>query len=373
MENNQIQNNVNDNSVQLVQPVSPVTQNQTVTPAQQPAPQPVQPVEQKTVQPVPNNTKNEKQVFDTKYKNPDAFNNKEKVLFEIEPEKESNPLGTLIIFAVLIVGLLFLPLADKLINRNKTNIYTPIHNQAGEIINNNGLDNMFYFDTEQVSAGIGGLELKNFVTEETTTGYKINFTVINSNEEAFLFNKKYYMDFYEGETLLYHALIHSYKPIAAKAATEMSLEISEKAYVRADSIKLVETKPELYPAYEFDTKEGEFETLTCIYGKSVTTYYFKDNMLKKIRETYNNKEYTSEGYQKDKSQKQSEIKRYQGVAGMNANFVETDTEFTAQLDFSLADVQASTLSTLQVYRFFKYHEQARVVAYEMPAMGYTCS
>jgi adenylosuccinate lyase len=99
----------------------------------------------------------------------------------------------------------------------------------------------------------------------------------------------------------------------------------------------------------------------------------KDNMLKKIRETYNNKEYTTEGYQKDKSQKQSEIKRYQGVAGMNANFVETDTEFTAQLDFSLADVQASTLSTLQVYRFFKYHEQARVVAYEMPAMGYTCS
>lgn len=366
MDNNQIQNNVNDNSVQ---PVSPVTETQTVTP------QPVQNTETQTpvVQQVPNNTKNDKQVFDSNYKNPDAFNNKEKVLFEIEPEKESNPVGTLIIFAILIVGLLFLPLADKLINRNKTNIYTPIHNQAGEIINNNGLDNMFYFDTQQVSAGIGGLELKNFVTEETTTGYKINFTIINSNESAFLFNKKYYMDFYEGETLLYHALIHSYKPIAAKAATEMSLEISEKAYVRADSIKLVETKPELYPTYKFDSKEGEYDTLTCTYGKSVTVYYFKDNMLKKIRETYNNKEYTKEDYSKDKSQKSSEIKRYQGVAGMNANFVETETEFTAQLDFELSEVQASTLSTLQVYRFFKYHEQAKVIAYEMPAMGYTCS
>ena len=96
MENNQIQNNVNDNSVQ---PVSPVTETQPVTP------QPVQNTATQTpvVQPTPNNTKNDKQVFDSNYKNPDAFNNKEKVLFEIEPEKESNPVGTLIIFAILIV------------------------------------------------------------------------------------------------------------------------------------------------------------------------------------------------------------------------------------------------------------------------------
>ena len=46
--------------------------------------------------------KNEKQVVDTSFKNPEAFNSKEKVLFEVEPEKESNPVGTAIIFGILL-------------------------------------------------------------------------------------------------------------------------------------------------------------------------------------------------------------------------------------------------------------------------------
>ena len=115
MENNQLPNN--ENNVQPVAPVQPVAEQQ----------QAVQPVtEQQEVKPAEENVeqkenKNEKQVVDTSFKNPDAFNSKEKVLFEVEPEKESNPVGTAIIFAILIFGLFMLPFAEKLFNKPNQN------------------------------------------------------------------------------------------------------------------------------------------------------------------------------------------------------------------------------------------------------------
>ena len=366
MENNQLPNN--ENNVQPVAPVQPVTnQEQVVQPVTET--QEVKPVEQPVEQ---KENKNEKRVVDTSFKNPDAFNSKEKVLFEAEPEKESNPVGTAIIFGILLFGLFMLPFADKLINRpNQNPDYGEIYSGGEEVIED-GLDDVFMFNTEQVSAGIGGLEFKNFVTSETETGYKIHFTIINNNDASYTYKKKYYMDFYEGENLLYHALIHSYKVLAAKGSTELSLEISKKAYERADSIKLVETKTTLYPKYEFNTKEGDYELLTCRYGKSEIVYYFKSGLLEKIRETYNNKDYESASYAQDKNEQQAQINKFKEVQGINANFVETDTEFTAQVDFELAAIQDSALTNLKVYRFFKYHEKGNIIAYEMPAMGYTC-
>ena len=365
MENNQVQNEMNN----TVQPVVPTNEG-----AVQPVTaQPVEQVQPTQVQPAVTTAAG---VVEEKPKvqSGDAFNSKEKVLFEIEPEKESNPMGTAIIFASLGIGLLFLPFADKLINRGTGPSGNNQHfNNNNEIINSTGLSNVYHFEKEQSSIGIDNLELKNFVTEETDTGFKINFTIINNGDAAYRYDKKYYMDFYEGEKLVYHALIHSYRAIAAKGADNLSLEISEKAFNRADSIKLVETKVELYPKYEFDTKEGDYDILTCTYDKTEIIYYFKDNMLEQIRETYTNSDYESDNFSKLKTTKQTEINAYRKVQGMNANFVETEKEFTAQVDFMLADVVDSSIANLRVYRFFKYHEKADIIAYEMPAMGYMCS
>ena len=401
MENNQVQNGTNNTVQPVVPTTTPVQPVQPVQAVQQAAPvQPVQAVQQTApVQPVQNAqtvapqapvqsaqpqaseavqpavTTTAGVVEKAPAKTSEAFNSQEKVLYEFKPEKESNPIGTAIIFAVLGLGLLCLPFADKLINRGTgPSSQDPIFSESGEIINDSGLSNTFNFEEDQSSIGIGNLELKNFVTGETDTGYKINFTIINNGESAYQYDKKYYMDFYDGESLIYHALIHSYRPIAAKAAAELSLEISEKAYARATSIKLVETKVELYPKYEFDTKDGDYDTLTCTYDKTEIVYYFKDNMLEQIRETYTNDKTTAaDFYEKDKSNKQSEINAYRKVQGINANFVEPENEFTAQVDFMLADVVDSTLANLKVYRFFKYHEKVDIIAYEMPATGYMCT
>ena len=361
MENNQLPNNENNN----VQPVAPVqpTAEQQVTVVQ---PEPVsEKVEQKE-------NKNEKKVVDTSFKNPDAFNSKEKVLFEVEPEKDSNPVGTAIIFAILILGLFMLPFADRWINKPGQNVNIGEIAQTGQEIFNNDLEDVFIFNSEQVSAGIGGLEFKNFVNSKSETGYQINFTIINNNTSAYSYKKKYYMDFYEGENLLYHALIHSYKTLAAKGSAELSLEISQKAFERADSIKLVETKTTLYPKYTFNKKEGDYDILTCRFNKIEIVYYFKNDMLEKIRETYNNKDIASPSFATEKAEQISFADRVGQVNGINANKIETPNEFTIQIDFELSDVQDSALTNLKVYRYFKYHEKGNIIAYEMPAMGYTC-
>ena len=71
------------------------------------------------------------------------------------------------------------------------------------------------FNTEQVSAGIGGLEFKNFVTSQTETGYKIHFTIINNNDASYSYKKKYYIRVISGETgsgksLLANHLVQKY-------------------------------------------------------------------------------------------------------------------------------------------------------------------
>lgn len=315
----------------------------------------------------------DKQVTKTDYKNPEAFNNKEKVLYEQEEEPDSNPTGVLIIFGVLILGILFLPLVDRVVYKNTgKNAYQNIFDDAQGVVNQPNLDNRFFFDTNQISAGIGTLELKNFVTSESEFGHEITFTIINNGDDAYLFDKKYYMDFYKGEELLYHALIHSYRPIASKAAAELTLAISKKAYDNADSIKLVEIKTIKYPELTFTTREDEYELLTCTYGRTETVYYFKDKMLEKIRETYTNKDYSDEKYAGDKNDYSKLVSQYRDIDGINANFVETPTEFTAQIDFALVEVQDNILSGLKQYRYFKYHEKADIVAFEMSAQGYVC-
>ena len=140
MENNQVPNETNN----TVQPVVPTNEAQV---------QPVTAVpvvattagvveEQKPVAPQTTTTS---APSTGPAKNAEAFNSKEKVLFEIEPEKESNPIGTLIIFAVLGIGLLFLPLADKLINRGTgPSGNNNLINTGQEIINNTGLTNVYY-------------------------------------------------------------------------------------------------------------------------------------------------------------------------------------------------------------------------------------
>lgn len=402
MENDQLRN-IQNNNIQPVAPVQPNTE-QPIVPPEKPVVAAVQQTSTQTtliesvpvaVQQVPtsevpvqsvqeveqsvspqirieNENKNEKKVVDTTFKNPDAFNNKEKVLYELKPEKEGNPIGVAIIFIILLAGLFMLPFADRWLNKPNQNPPAPAPIPTEEETNDDGLDDTFVFNSEQVSAGIGGLEFKNFVTEGTNNGYKIHFTIINNNESSYSYKKKYYMDFYEGENLIYHALIHSYKILAAKGSAELSLPISEKAYNKADSIKLVETKTTLYPKHEFLVTEGEYGLLTCRYYNSEIIYYFKNGLLEKIRETYNNKDYQSENYQSLKIEQQSIINKYQEVQGINANFIETETEFTSQIDFELANVKDSALTNLKVYRFFKYHEKGDIIAYEMPAMGYSC-
>lgn len=386
MENNQVSNNETNTSVAPVtngvqpvqQPAAPVEQTASNV-AEQKQQAPEQQVERtlskkELKQQAKEAKKREKELKGSNYKNPEAFNSKEKVLFEAEEEKESNPLGTFIVFAILIVGLFMLPFAHKLLGtKPQKKDYSQVYNVGTVPVTQSNLPDKYVFDSNQTSAGIGSLELKNFVKGESDTGYEIHFTIINNAEESYLFTEKYYMDFYEGENLVYHALIHSYAGLQAKAAGEYTLEISERAYNRADSIRLVKTETHLYPSFELHDKEGDYSLLTCTYDKNTIVYYFKNEMLEKIRETYTNKNSTSDSYEADKYKQGKLMETYDAIDGINANFVDSPNEFTAQVDFALADVKDSDLSKLKRYRYFKYHEKANIIAYEMPAQGYICS
>ena len=318
-------------------------------------------------------------------KDKDNFNGESKVIYEYHEEKESNPIVVIGFFILLVAFILFLPTINKGINKligkeikfGGSNISTNIPPEEKPE------DAYYKLDGNSVNAEIGPIRLNNLVTSYNDEEYKINFTINNISDEVYTFDKKYYMSFYSVDenklsdpeykpSPIYRALIFSYDPLASKSVSNMSLTINNQVYKKANRFKLEEINTGSYGDVRLDTIDGDYHVLTCRYYNDEMNYYFVNNLLVKVKETYN-LDADELNYSKIKSEYENSYNRYNGTPGMVATFVTTDEYFKMINEFNLADVEDKTLSDLHVYRYFKYNEAAKVINFEMAAMGYTCS
>lgn len=297
------------------------------------------------------------------------FNSEDKILISLEEEKESNPLIPLFFFIILLVFIPLLPVVSGIFN--KLNTFKPFEEKPpAQVVEQE--EKRHKFKDSQNKVKLESLDLTNFVKSYNNQDYEIHFTVINNGEEAFDFTKKYYMILYDEEQIVYRALIHSFTPLAAKSAQEMSLIINRKAYDNADSFTLEEINETQYPDINITATSGDYKLLTCKYRFNTMEYFFENDTLMKIKETYQEEKEQSLNFDSNKLQFYNLSSQYRKITGIESTFIETATDFTMINELDLKNIQDKSLSELKVYRYFKFREKDKNIAFEMQTLGYTC-
>ena len=298
----------------------------------------------------------------------DTFNSEEKVLYEIKQEAEGNPLVVVAFIVILILFVIFLPqITEKTQNFNKKEAPIASNPATQEPVEEESLYHGFHEEST-----IGKLRISNIVTSHINGEYKVSFTLVNESNEPYTFDKKYYLALYDEELLVYRALIHSYEPIASKAALEVNLVISQKAYNDANKYELQEIVTGRYPTAILQSKEGNYDTLKCTYLNTNITYYFEDKMLIKIKEEYTEQFENNPNYETSKASYIELSNRYKLVNGFTSTIIENPSDFRLLNELDLVTIQNKDLSDLKVYRYFKFREDVNIVAFEMASKGYTC-
>lgn len=305
-----------------------------------------------------------------------TFNRDEEILYTIKEEKEGNPLVIIAVFGFIVLFMVSLPTISKTFKKvfgidfNFFEVQKP--NQGNVTSQNNETEKKHKFNDSSTRVSIGDLSMTNFVTAKTGENtYELNFTIINEGDESYIYDKKYYILLYNNESLLYRALIHSYTPLASKAASELSLTISQNAFTNANAFELVEISETQYPDVITVAVSDEYDVLTCTYNEDTMEYYFEDNMLVKVKEKYF-VETDKPQYEKNLSYYRNRSDYYNTLKGFNSTFVETSSDFTMITEASLNDIQDIVMNDLKEYRYFKFRTKINVVAFEMTAQGYVC-
>ena len=129
-----------------------------------------------------------------------------------------------------------------------------------------------------------------------------------------------------------------------------------------------------YTDVNLTASEEEYKVLTCKYLNDEMKYYFIDNQLMKIKETY--KEVDNEKnptYEADKEQYQALTEKYKTINSFTSNFIESKGEFQQVNEIDLHTATDNDIIALKTYRFFSYRAHKNTVAFEIQAQGYTCS
>lgn len=297
-----------------------------------------------------------------------TFNNDERIIYEIRPEKEGNPIIPAIVFSILIIFIIILPIISKNVIYN-----THLWSEETPVVETPKEEEFYYFNKSTVRATIGDLEFTNFVKSYVDDVYRVSFIINNVGERTFQFDKKYYIVMYEDNKIIYRALIHSYEAIGSMAAQDIDLIISEYAYKNVEKFKIEEITEGVYPAVRLNKVEGEYGVLECNYKNDNIKYYFLDGKLAKISETYKEEITKNSSYETNKAFYKALSNRYKTVNGFNSTFIETNTDFTMLNNFELKEITDYDISKLQTYKFFQYNETKEVVSFELEAQGYLCS
>lgn len=310
----------------------------------------------------------------TKIVNPDAFNSDERVLYEIKEEKQGNPIVVLVLFIIIVTFILNLNNINNFVQKKLGHTYSRTSNVGGPsiAIEDSEDEEIHKFHDATNRVKIGDLDIFQVDTTNQGDEYFVTFTITNNGSTTYTYDKKYYLTLYEDNRVLYRALIFSYNLLAAHASAELRLVINQNAYDKANNYKLEEISTSLYEEKELNQQIDDYKVLTCKYRNDIMEYYFKENMLEKINETYN-VTYDEPQYEALYEEYNILSQKYNSMNGIESIFYGRPDSFEVINKFTLSEIQDYELSSLNVYRYFKFRENSKIVAFEMTSMGYTCS
>lgn len=365
-----------DSSVKEENPSAQAPQESTAEPVK-----PAEPTPEPTPAPDSNTTKDSPSAPASESPAPKVakdFNTQEEVVYEIKPEKDANPFGVIVFFALMIAFVYFLPTAsEKIKSYIKPSTNSPVaSNPNPDSSQENPTeeeDKIYSFEGTNEDVRIGNLSFINFLKTNENGRYELTFTIINDSEQTFSYDKKYYFEFYNNNHYINDAILHSYDPIAAKESTEFTLTISEEAFNKANQFKIIEKTIDDYPDVSISDVEGDYHLLKCSLGNDSINYYFIDDLLERI-ENSQKVANTETNYEELLQNAKTNSANLKAIEGIESDVIETaQSGFNVKTSLELKNIKGSDLTKLRTYKYFMYHEKSKIVSYEITSLGYTCS
>ena len=308
----------------------------------------------------------------------------EQVLYNIKENKGGNPFGVILFFAAIFVGVYFLPTISEELSKftpgiNSISGPSPISQtekkKEEKKPEEKEKENDLYDLNGAISnAIIDKIQLGNFVKDNKTGDNRLDFYILNNGEDVFTFNDntKFYLDLYNNQTYISSALVYSYKDIAPKESINFSVIISNDAYKRANKFKIVRKNTNEYDSVQLNKQEGDYRILNCSYKNNSINYYFLNNYLEIIEDTYNENKNNLNYYQ-DLEKYRNDATIYESYPDIDYNVIESSEEFNVKTRLELEKINDSDLKRLAIYKYFSYHKESKVVSFEMTSLGYSCS
>ena len=305
---------------------------------------------------------------------------KEEVIYEMKKDKGPNPFGVIFFFAIILAAVYFLPEIYSNIGSFIPGLGSQeetINKKKGNGLTGNGSGDKettkYSLNSNVSDAKLDDLSFGNFI-KLNENGYKLNFYIINNKVATFTFdqNTKFFLDLYQGYDYIGSLLVFSYEPIGSKDTKDFSLDITKDMYDKADSFAVVRKKSDDYPDVEIKNFKESYKVITCTKNRDVMSYYFNNVYLEKIEENIKETNVVST-YAADLQYYKGFSAKYQNIAGIDYNIIETQTDFNAITNIDLSKIDDTSLYRLATYKFFGYHVESKIVAFEMKALGYTCS
>ena len=291
------------------------------------------------------------------------------VLYTIK-EKKASLLGVIIVFALFIGVVYFLPQAtalyEKYTKKDDTSIPSvkPNNDKEEDDQSNDVPDSTLvkYNLSDNPTITNSDIIISDFTFQDGTLNFKITNAKANGVN---LTNKKYYLEAYSASDTLVKRIKIAEDNYEASESKNYSYQLNSAT---VSYLYLKEIKPDDYPNLNLEEVEN-MATLTCSLDNEIVVYSFESSELKNISHTLTIKNTVSD-YASQITTYQALATTYNGYNGITASLNAITDGFTFN---TTIDLTKATLSNLNNNNYYAHKTKPNIVNFEMEARGYTCS
>ena len=290
----------------------------------------------------------------------------------IKKNKRGSILWLIIIFVALIAAAIYLPdITTYLSERFGFSVDDPSSllgpsNADNDDTNDNESDESAEFQKYVLSDNpnfiVDDMTLSNFVIQNNT----ITFTITNNGSEIIdLSEEYYYLNLYNGETLLERIKVAD-NIIGVNSSENIQYEITSN---NITEIAFLEITVEEYPSYTIEADSLGNGTLTCVKDYETITYSFNKNQLITIEDVYVVAT-TDPNYSTLYSSYQALSTTYSNINGVTSNIVVENNSLHFTTSVNLRTLVDGTFNN-RIY--YPLNTDGKVINFELESQGYICS
>ena len=296
--------------------------------------------------------------------------------------KENGPIFALVGIGIFVVCILLLPQLSEWVSNLSTpstpSIVTP--GGGGSTIpapddDDDTSEIRFYDLSNDLLIVLNGFNFSNFLVDEGEE--TLSFTITNQNGDSDLFVKNnYYMELYTADELLLQRIRLTTDTL--NGSQTFSYDISESVQNGTISkITVVSKVDEDYPQVELELDANNVPILTCQKNNEILTYRFVlENNVYHLIEINERNSYLSrdENYSKYLQEYTTLSNLYLGIVGVSTSLNPTATGFSFDTTINLEKISVAEYKRVfEKNIYYSRNTEARVIAFELSASGYTCS